>query len=43
LWRAAKALAATGADRQCKATSTTAAMARTLRRDNKFMISYLLI
>ena len=31
----------TGADRECNATSTTAAMARTLRRDNKFM-SYLL-
>jgi len=29
-----------GAERECNATSTTAAMARTLRRDNKFM-SYL--
>jgi hypothetical protein len=34
-------LAATGAERECNATSTTAAIARTLRRDNKF-ISYLL-
>jgi hypothetical protein len=30
-------LAATGAERECNATSTTAAMARTLRRDNKFI------
>ena len=33
----AKALAATGAEREFNATSTTAAIARTLRRDNKFM------
>jgi hypothetical protein len=37
LWRAAKSLAATGAKEEYKATSTTAAMARMLRRDNKFM------
>jgi hypothetical protein len=30
-------LADTGSDRECNATSTTAATARTLLRDNKFM------
>ena len=38
LWRAAKAFAATGADLECSATSTTAAMARTLRRDSRFIL-----
>ena len=33
-----QSLAATGAERECNATSTTAAMARTLRRDNRVHI-----
>ena len=33
----ARAFAATGADLECSATSTTAAMASTLRRDSRFI------